>query len=464
VTTRSLGEDLVRVRGDRRDENTGEVRRGRVLRTLYWGDEIDFADEDQNRAESVRDVEVRFYDETVGEMRPGFVRKRRENGNNRPIELRPPGADKLLRVTFAELHRGDATLIRTPGGRHVLIDGAEEPCVTRLLHSAFTAEPAADPFVLDALVLSHGDGEHFAGLAAIADDNRRPRSFGGVEVRASRYYHNGLVKRAEKRAGRRVRESDRLGVTRNVHGERFVTDLHDDPRNVPGASRDFARWGAALGALVTSNGAVLRRLRAGDHDAFDFLLGEEIEVLVLGPVEEPVQGQPALRLLCDEDGAPSSARTIERQSVMLKLTYGNVRMLIGGELGADGARRALDWASSHCPPVALESEIYRVPHHGAGPLLSDFFRAVAPVVSVVTACDAEPVEPRAHPSPELLEALGRYSRGDRTAVLSTRSVQIRTDGERVFVAPEPADGGLEQPWAFLVDRAGGVTPTDWAMV
>jgi beta-lactamase superfamily II metal-dependent hydrolase len=464
VTARVLDEDLVRVRSDLRDARSGDPERSQVLRTLYWGDEIDLVDETENAKSSVRDVQVRILDPETGEPRNAFVRKRRENGSNVPFRLRPPGAEKLLEVVFVDVEHGDATLIRTPGGRNLLIDGAEEPFITRLLRTMLPAAPAAELLVLDALVVSHGDGEHLAGLAALADAHRHPEPSQRVQVRTSRVYHNGLVKRPEKVSRRKLRETERFGATRRIDDECYITELIDDPRSAKHTTKDFARWKSALSGLVTQNGAVLRRLRAGDHDAFDFLLAENIEVLVLGPVEEPVEGRSALRFLRDDDGDPSADHTINRHSVMLKLSYGNVRMLIGGELGVDGARRVLDWAASHHPPVGLESEIFRVPHHGRAELLPDFFQAVAPVVSVVTACDETPSSERARPRADLLAALGRFSRSDTPAIFSTGAVQIRTDGERVLVAPEPAAGQPDQAYAFRVDAAGAVTPATWAVV
>jgi beta-lactamase superfamily II metal-dependent hydrolase len=463
MTARVLDDDLVRVFGAARDARTGRTQRGRVLRMLYWGDEIDLVDEDENATASVRDVHVRIYAGGSGEIQQAFVRKRRENGANLPLRLRPPAAERPLGVTFVDAREGDATLIRTPAGRHLLIDGAEKSFVAQLLRSVFTAT-ADSRLVLDALVVSHGDGDHFAGLVALADARSPAEPSNRMEVRASRVYHNGLVKRPEKREGRRLRETERFGAAPEHEGECYVTELFDDPRAARIVSKDFARWKAALGSLVTPNGAVLRRLRAGDHDAFDFLLGEGIGVLVLGPIEERVSGRPALRFLRNGDGVPSALHTINRHSVILKLSYGNVRMLLGGDLGADGAQRVLDWTASHHPPVALESEIFRVPHHGAAGLLPAFFQAVAPVVSIVSACEESPSNARAQPRADLMAALRQFSRSDTAAIFSTGAIQIRTDGERVLVAPEPATGRPDETYAFRVDAAGTVTPTPWVRV
>jgi ribonuclease BN (tRNA processing enzyme) len=491
-----LDEDVVRVRGDH-PAALHDARSDRVIRTLYWGDEIDFVDDAENEDLGVRDVRIRIYNYAAGEMQDAYVRKRRENGCNRPLRLRAVGAPGLLEVTFVDVQQGDATFIRTPGGRRVLIDGGEEAFIARLLASVSPGTCAQKPLVLDALVVSHGDAHHFAGLAALAEsrDHAEPRK--RLHVRVPRVYHNGLVKRPEKLGGRRLRETERFGASVRYKGEQFVTELFDDPRMAPAMNGEFARWKQALGSLLTANGAVLRRLRAGDHDAFDFLSGEGFEILVLGPLEETVDAKPALRILRDDRGAQSASHTINGHAVILKVRYGNVRMLLGGARDVEGSQRLLDWVENHHPPVSLQSEVFKVPHHGSHAYLPTFLEAVAPVVSVVSSGDEGPARERAHPRANLLAALGRYSRGDAPLLFSTGLVagyayrhlaraeprrdastrafhaferlhfgviRVRTDGERVLVAPETAADPIKDAYAFRVNAAGAVMPDAIASV
>ena len=44
----------------------------------------------------------------------------------------------------------------------------------------------------------------------------------------------------------------------------------------------------------------------------------------------------------------------------------------------------------HHPPVSLQSEVFKVPHHGSHAYLPAFLEAVAPVVSVVSSGDEGP--------------------------------------------------------------------------
>jgi hypothetical protein len=485
-----LDEDLVRVRGDHPDA-LHDSRSDRVIRTLYWGDEIFFVDDAENEDPGVRDVRIRVYNYTAGAMQDAYVRKRRENGCNRPLRLRSAGAPGLLEVTFVDVQQGDATFIRTPGGRRVLIDGGEEAFIARLLASVSPGTSAQNPLVLDALVVSHGDAHHFAGLAALAESRDHPEPRKRLHVRVPRVYHNGLVKRPEKLGNRRLRETERFGATVRHKGEQFVTEIFDDPRLAPAMNAEFARWKQALGSLLTTNGAVMRRLRAGDHDAFDFLSSEGFEILVLGPVEETVDAKPALRILRDDRGAQSASHTINGHAVILKVRYGNVRMLLGGPRDVDGSQRLLDWVEHHHPPVSLQSELFKVPHHGSHAYLPAFLEAVAPVVSVVSTGEEGPGRERAHPRANLLAALGRYSRGEAPLLFSTGLaaayayrrlarpeprrdarnprafhaferlhfgvIRVRTDGARVLVAPETAADPIKDAYAFRVNAQGAVT-------
>jgi competence protein ComEC len=80
-----------------------------------------------------------------------------------------PAADGLLRVAFLDVGQGDATLVRFPGGRTLLVDAAGVP------GSSFDAgERVVAPALralgvrrLDTLVLTHADPDHVGGAASV---------------------------------------------------------------------------------------------------------------------------------------------------------------------------------------------------------------------------------------------------------------------------------------------------------
>ncbi len=75
--------------------------------------------------------------------------------------VRPPD---VLSVTFLDVGKGDAILVRCPTGRRYLVDTGEARAVPRLLRG-LTARGIS---TLDGVVLTHGDEDHVGGLPALA--------------------------------------------------------------------------------------------------------------------------------------------------------------------------------------------------------------------------------------------------------------------------------------------------------
>lgn len=76
------------------------------------------------------------------------------------------GPDGLLHVYFLDVGQGDAILVRSPGGRQVLIDGGPSP--TQLAWQVGRHLPFWDRS-LDVVVLSHPDGDHINGLIPLVE-------------------------------------------------------------------------------------------------------------------------------------------------------------------------------------------------------------------------------------------------------------------------------------------------------
>jgi beta-lactamase superfamily II metal-dependent hydrolase len=156
-------------------------------------------------------------------------------------------------------------------------------------------------------------------------------------------------------------------------------------------------------------------LRAGDHAAFDLFRAEGVDFRVLGPIEDDVGGTPALQVLRDDDNSQSASHTINGHSVVLKLVYGNVSFLLGGDLNIDGSEKLLAATSV----TDLRSDVLKVPHHGSAEFSPAFLHAVAPVVSVVSSGDENRAKEYVHPRANLMAALGKFSRSDRPLLFTT---------------------------------------------
>ena len=84
-------------------------------------------------------------------------------------ETRPDGR---LHVSFLDVGQGDATLIRTPNGRRILVDGGQHPS---LLNSHLGRLLPYASRRLDLVVATHPDTDHVAGLPELFDRYRVER-------------------------------------------------------------------------------------------------------------------------------------------------------------------------------------------------------------------------------------------------------------------------------------------------
>lgn len=457
MTLEYVNHDIVRVW-------TSEAGDRTLVALLYRGDDVEIL-ERQPSATKVR----------LGVNREGWVRARLQTTQTPPLSL-----------AFIDVGQGDACLMTTPNGRRVLIDGGENKLAARYLAARFWDDTAAGKDIhFDAIVITHGDADHFAGLSTLVlDAAAETRARKRIRVSADRVFHNGLVKR-----GSSVPERDRLGNAREEGGTLFAP-IVDDPRVAADANQPFLRWNAALDELHRRAPLTVSRLDDQVHDAFDFL--GDVKVSVLGPTTTRLtDGTLALPLLAQEGStAPSSAQTINGHSVVLRVTYGNVTALLTGDLNA-GAESGLLQRG-----VTVAADILKVPHHGSDDVSRPFIDAVQPLISIISAGDEDARRDYLHPRANLLAMLGQARRGAEPVVFVTnlaafdrwageaffavkknggwepdvargtfyareRSaygiIHVRTDGERLFVARAGARKDRFEAYAYLVAADGSAT-------
>ena len=269
-----------------------------------------------------------------------------------------------------------------------------------------------------------------------------------------RVFHNGLVKRPSKKAGKRVPDRELLGATvKGPDGRLVIVGLEDDLRTVPTDEMNvpFKEWRKALDAYTARGALQSRALAAGDDDAFDFLAEDGVVVKVLGPLRTVVDGRQGLVCLgepTDRIGREpdakrskgvSASHTINGHSVILHITFGGVRFVFAGDLNEEAEESLV--AEAAAGRIELEAEVLKVPHHGSADYFAGFFAAVAPVVSVVSSGDENEQKEYIHPRATLMGALGRHSRAgvDEPLVLVTElAAFFKAEG---FVAPDASRTG-----------------------
>jgi Metallo-beta-lactamase superfamily len=424
---------------------------GDHLTTLAWGDPVEVLSETPDR------VTVRltsFREQPDGSLSP-FIRegriRKREKSTGRRLErvVEPADASRVLKVDFVDVQQGDGSMVETPAGSVMLIDGGDNQLFARYLAARYRGTSEQNPKPIACIVVSHGDADHFAGLSKIRESEKpattaRKRIF----IRPERVFHNGLVKRPSS-----VKDEDQLGETATSRGRLMITGLVHDLREVPETSmnRPFKTWRATLNHWTRRGPIEIRRLERGDDDCFDFLADEGIRVEVLGPITRSVRGKRALPFLREpvrtfghpsrkprtELGGYSASHTINGHSIVLRLTYGKWRILFAGDLNEEAEEILVEAHRNR--EGSLRSEVFKVPHHGSADFLYSFLEAVAPVVSVISSGDENPAKEYIHPRATLMSGLGRAGRPHEPVLFVTELVAFfRAEG---WVANQPPDTG-----------------------
>lgn len=343
----------------------------------------------------------------------------------------------VLSFSLVDVQQGDGMILQTPSGKVMFIDGGDNKlfarhAAARFLHRQTRADA---PLEVEAIIVTHGDGDHFDGLndivrsETLAGPDARKRLF----IHPKRVFHNGLVK-----APTSVPDVAQLGRTVPVDGHPHIVDLYDDTRAAPPAAVNsvFARWHESLRHWETRGPMACARLAHGMDAAaaFDFLADDGVHVELQGPftvpVADPVTGttRPALPFLSKPrdsavmhtepgtiGGSPSVSHTINGHSVAVRLTFGNVRFNLTGDLNRDAMDRMLE----RLTPGELACEIVKAPHHGSADFDFGALEAMQPVVAIVSSGDESALKEYIHPRATLMAALGHVMRGDTGVILIT---------------------------------------------
>ena len=333
-------------------------------------------------------------------------------------------SEALLEVYFVDVGQGDGVLVRTPDGRHMLIDGGLER--TKQL----TGKNAAD-FVdwkffadygdfrirLDSLMASHSDNDHYGGLHDLVRPGARAErelDCDGVDIKV--LHHPGLSRWSVIKG---ANPPHRQGLGPREDGA--FTRLLDDRADAEACVADGAReklsgpWGRFVrDVLANSSRTKVERILV---DAEVLSKGRPLprlwkaearcDVVVLGPVATKIGGKQAL-----VDFKKKSFNT-NGHSICLRLDYGKARILLTGDLN----KKSMDWlAESYGDRMgAWECDVAKACHHGSHDISYRFLEKMCPAATVISSGDAEG---HAHPRPEIVGA---------SATTGYRSVDRKTD-------------------------------------
>lgn len=412
--TRYVDDDFVALR---RRKNG----RDKPFLTLAFGDAVEVLDESDDEWTEVR--ALTHWDGTAS----GWVRGK------------PPLRDEgILKFSMVDVQQGDGLVLETPKGEIMLVDGGDNQLFARHVAARFRHRgPTADsPLDVAAILVTHGDADHFDGLNKIRQSEtdrdlaHQPRK--RLPIHPRRLYHNGLVK-----APGSFKESEIFGRTVERDGDTLVVDLYEDPRDAPPEKRNrpFSTWCDSLDHWQARGPIACRRVAFGMDAAevFDFLAAEGIGVEIQGPFARTVvdggvrksalpflhrpkkSAEMHLETPADPGGGLSASHTINGHSIALRLTYGNVRFSLTGDLN----RESMALMRDHLDLADLEAEIVKAPHHGSHDFDFAALKAMKPVVGIVSSGDESVRKEHVHPRATLMSAMGKVMRGDTGVVFCT---------------------------------------------
>jgi beta-lactamase superfamily II metal-dependent hydrolase len=348
--------------------------------------------------------------------------------------------DDYLKLFFVDVGQGDGCLIEAPGKR-LLVDGGQ---YARNLKSYLTKWKykwlikAGHRVRFDAVIVSHFDADHFAGLTSIIKDNNF--EFGTI-------YHNGIARFHRTKSQRAPKYDKKVGQT-DAYGQppgTSATILKTSFNTVDDAKKLLTEGGLMSGfkkfleAVVQADNegslGSLKRITYRDGHLPGFTNPNKLVIDVLGPVTVNPTGRVTYAWFDDD------SHTINGHSLLLRLTYGDRTFLLGGDLNIPSEEYLLnEWG-----PGVFRVDVAKACHHGSSEFTIPFLEAVKPRATVFSSGDNENY---AHPRADALGCSGRYTRGARPLVFSTelaRShkssddihfglINCRTDGEKIVLA------------------------------
>jgi len=471
-----LDDDIVDLR--RADGSTGQY---------YWGDRCEVVADEGDRKQ------VRIL---------GLNGKIDEGAISGETALRDSG---ILRLSMVDVQQGDGLVVDTPSGKVLFVDAGDNKLFCRHAAARYRGTSADNPLVVDAVIVTHGDADHFAGLNEFGISERNPEQHKRIFMTARRVFHNGLAKRPGKIGDEERPDVEMFGETaRDAAGRPYCTELVDDIRAVADEdlNKPFREWKKTLGSWdsrlreTTGDAMEIRRIDQHATGAFDFLREDGIEIELLGPITEEVDGRTALAFLTDppddaelllgtKPGKPSTSwsasHTVNGHSISFRLRYGNVRFLLTGDLNQESMHRL----RSALPDASLRAEILKTPHHGSADFDLGFLLEVAPVVSIISSGDESKQKEHIHPRATLMAALGKACRTMPGIIFCTelaaffkmrgyvehpkdkdrffafeRSnfgiIHVRTDGERTLAFTHSGKERSNEAYRFTVSPTGEI--------
>jgi len=364
------------------------------------------------------------------------VKVRGDEGFMREDDLQP---QRLLEIVFVDVGQGDGCLVVTPDDRKIIIDAGEADNMYRFLSWRFNFRGGVR--TLDAAVITHPDKDHYFGFSKLFEEES--------PVRFKKIYHNGLMEQYPKNKplGPEVWEDGIKYIAKPLVTQYDLETFLSEPSSYnrklyPNLLKD------ALAKVEAGDNNICMLSAGADPTSPVYMDGfgkdQPVRFRVLGPVIEPDSlGNPRLRWFRDQPtgGSFNTGKTKNGHSVILKLEYGDVSILLGGDLNTSAEAFLLQhYSGIPWPPkdsnrekilidiarMTFRSDVVKSCHHGSADFTDTFLEAINPAATVISSGDEES---HAHPRSDTLGAIGLHGRGWRPLIFSTELSRSTRENE-----------------------------------
>jgi len=319
--------------------------------------------------------------------------------------------DRLLEIVFVDIGQGDGCLLVTPNDKHMVIDAGVDDNMARFLNWRYGGFD--DPWEFEAAVISHPDADHYGGFDEI---------FNEQNVTFKRVFHNGIVERSGRNSlGPKTTSGRPRYLTNVIRSTADLNQLLSIPQNWRGKKYPTL-INKGLGNGKFSDFTMLSVV---DKYMPDYGPDNDLTIEVLGPVMEFDNGKPRLRWF------GNIGKTKNGHSVVLKVQFRNISILLGGDLNIPAENLLLSYHTGlSASPKSVEEyqtlveaarnifevDITKSCHHGSSDFSTTYLAATNPIATVISSGDNEPY---CHPRADTLGTIGLHSRGARPLIFST---------------------------------------------
>ncbi|MFA5323584.1 MAG: MBL fold metallo-hydrolase [Smithella sp.] len=345
---------------------------------------------------------------TAGRARVRF------RGGEGYVDLGDFTKNRCLEIFFIDVSQGDGILIQTPDDRRILIDAGESDDAYEFIRNKYRLDKPDNYIDFEAVIATHSDADHTRGFLKILSDSK---------IAVKRFYHNGLFRRADKKQDPGVHSDNRVyGLVDRPNAKdvpalttlmkNLLSAVAKAEKNLPVVIKKMKDRGRRVD--IPPGGFVCKRLDAADRFVSPYDDPQKPLIMeVLWPRAVIEEGKPSYPWYGD------AGKTVNGNSVVLCLKYGNQKILLTGDLNAAAMEHIRDaYPDTPEKPSVLEAHVYKAAHHGSQDFFLPFLQTVKPNAAVISSGD-DRNDIHGHPRAVLLGTITRYSRCEKPAVFST---------------------------------------------